>query len=351
MPVVDLGTVAKIAGVYLLLLSTAPASAQVAVDTCGQVVSDSGVLVADLDCVGVLGPYESAVTLRGGKRELDLAGFTVRGGRYAVECEGNCSVTSSAPGAAIADATLFGIYSCANLKLENVAISDNGSDGVRVGNRGRLANLSLSGNGGSGVSAGSLGTNCSGEPVGRAKAGALRLDGVSATNNGRHGVSVGGKVKLQDTIASFNASRGVFATQIAARDSTIEGNGAAGLDAGDHQLPGRKMIVRRCSVIDNAWYGIVEGDPYSVLKRFQVRDSEVTGNGWGGIVSKGTEVTPEVRNTKAIGNTLGPACSSGLCGDIATAREPRVDDDVQCDTSYVQGSGVPGTNWGICALD
>ena len=74
-----------------------PAAAQTTVVSCGQMVTGTGVLTADLDCSAFAGPSAVILSASG---SLDLAGFALHGPLVgeAVRCDGDCTITSSAAG-------------------------------------------------------------------------------------------------------------------------------------------------------------------------------------------------------------------------------------------------------------
>jgi hypothetical protein len=59
-----------------------------------------------------------------------------------------------------------------------------------------------------------------------------------------------------------------------------------------------------------------------------------------------------VKATMLSGNGLDATCGvTQACADVGSSTEPRLDASSVCGTSYVSGSGMPGSSWGICTLD
>jgi len=59
-----------------------------------------------------------------------------------------------------------------------------------------------------------------------------------------------------------------------------------------------------------------------------------------------------LKATAVGGNGILAACSGSIvCGDLLSCRPPRLKRDASCGTSHVTGTGVPGDDWDVCALD
>ena len=57
-------------------------------------------------------------------------------------------------------------------------------------------------------------------------------------------------------------------------------------------------------------------------------------------------------NTTATGNGTGDGCGmTRSCANLMTCRQPKLDSTSSCATSYVNGSGLPGSDWNVCAAD
>lgn len=157
---------------------------EVAVTTCGQIVPRKtlGYLTGDLDCTGydggdpaILHDTDVPVTL-GQKAKLDLRGFTLTGGgMYTVGCiniradrkrHGICEIFNGtltgatqysvlAGNAYVHDVTStgtgVGLYLLGKkVVVENVVVSDNFADGMRLGNA-TLRNVTVTNNAGNGL--------------------------------------------------------------------------------------------------------------------------------------------------------------------------------------------------------
>ena len=176
-----------------LALLTASAHAagplpEVAVTTCGQIVPKRtlGYLTGDLDCTGYDGGDPAIVTdtdvpvTLGYKAKLDLRGFTLKGGRYTVSCinirseskrHGVCEIFNGtitgawqasvlAGKAHVHDLTStgtgVGLYLLGKKVLvENVVVTDNFADGMRLGNA-TLRNATVTNNAGNGITGSKL---------------------------------------------------------------------------------------------------------------------------------------------------------------------------------------------------
>jgi len=193
------------------------------VTTCGQVVTGTGELQADLDC----STYEGvAVTVTRGA--LHLNGFTVTGNAARVGEPGDCSV-----GVVVA-------CDSSNCTIEGPGTVTGGA--VPTCNVGAVAffrkvlSVSSTGNAGSGVSH------------------AKRIDGSTITGNGRHGVEIGNvATTLRDSVVSGNGGRGiqgVGAKRAKLIGTTVSGNQGQGVFFGDAGK-GRAML-RGSDVSGNA---------------------------------------------------------------------------------------------------
>ncbi len=139
-----------------LALATAAWSAplpSVPVTSCGQVVprKTNGYLTADLDCTGYTGGlFGLAVELDKGST-LDLAGFTLTGGKHGVGCVtpcprggGICSSSCKIRNGTVQGADATGILAD-KVTLENVIVRDHGDRGID-GNRVTILGSTVTGN-------------------------------------------------------------------------------------------------------------------------------------------------------------------------------------------------------------
>ena len=184
----------------VMLLVAAAVRADVAITTCGTLVSpgDTGVLAGDLDCGGA-----SPGVILGRSTTLVLNGFSIRNAADpAVDCvDGACAVLGG-PASEISD--------CAG-------------DGIRAGSpaqpsrrRVTVSDLRIRGCDGSGIEA----------PMATVVATAVETSG-----NGAHGIHAR-KVRATDVLASANGLHGVVAMRkVLAAGITAEANGANGINA------------------------------------------------------------------------------------------------------------------------
>jgi hypothetical protein len=123
-------------------------------------------------------------------------------------------------------------------------------------------------------------------------------------------------------------------------DTTIERNGGAGVSGVQN------LRAARSSVSDNATHGI-SWDGSALVATLS--ETVVANNGRHGIEGASVRV---LRRSSLTGNGSDTACGvSTPCADVATVDRPLVDGTSACDVSYVSGSGLPGSSWGVCALD
>jgi hypothetical protein len=210
--------------VSALAAAASPVSAQT-VTACGQTVTGSGTLAADLDCTGYDG---YAVTVHGGT--FDMNGHSITGGITAIYCDRACEIDG--PGQVIGSTAIgvngfgtsvhmrqvdvsnnpLGIQCFKRCVLEGPATVSGNGEAIRGGNSVKLTDVTVSANQG-GVTA--------------------------ASGNGR-----GGDVLLINSTVSNNVYRGVTAVhRIRAFDSTITGNGEFGVSAGAYGACARRGSV------------------------------------------------------------------------------------------------------------
>lgn len=131
------------------------------------------------------------------------------------------------------------------------------------------------------------------------------------------------------TVSNSALGHGISAiaviAKIVARDVTVIGNAGSGLDSS------HLVRLKGGTVTGNGTYGVRAGP-------------SVLGGKEGKVVARGASIS---------GNGVAPECGDSVqCADVATAarKAPRLR-DTTCDTSYQLGSGVPGLDWDVCALD
>jgi hypothetical protein len=374
-----------------VVLAPQPGISATEVNTCGQVVSGSTYLAADLDCTGFSG---DAITLQGGT--LDLRGFALTGGvGDGVTCTRSCKITSDPAGGTITGASSYGVFGdiaggeIAHVRISNITVQFNG-DGVRAA----LGNITVtdsliadnSGLFGIGVSSASdknakvIRSTVTGHTLVGVSGGnnAVVVDSDVSSNPGQ-GVLAGEKAVVRGSTVSFNGQQGISAgpgfTTSGPKvvDSAVMGNGGAGIEGsgsgrmmvirsnvsgngGQGILQGlgtRPVIVRESTISGNALEGIRDESAHDTKI---LQNSTITGNGLHGIYSANTvatpdECTPLIRDSIVTGNGTDADCGvTETCADLAACAVPNLL-NVTCDTSYDTLSGFPGTSWGVCALD
>ena len=365
----------SIAAVLLVLSLPRATHAQTQVTTCGQAYTGLAYLVGDLDCSSSGEPF--AVRLQGGAT-LDLAGFTLTSSTAGVLCDDQCTVLSSVAGGAIEGAGGFhfgvnagrarilgveirgfqyGIYAF-GLRGEDILVEGN-ERGIECHVRRLLLRRAV-------VRDNSL----NGVIVdGGLSAVRAAISDSTITGNGTNGIVFGsalGKklVKIDGTEISGNGSSGIADFTVATvRDSVIDGNGAHGLDGFDARIAGSEITgnqqigvhtvratLASATVTMNGVGGI--GDPQSAPcdldQKVRTKDSTISLNGEWGIWS----CRPQLVASTLSGNGTAAGCGSSLaCADVASELAPALSDGATCQTSYVAASGIPGSNWGVCAAD
>jgi hypothetical protein len=180
----------------------------VPVTACGQVVTGSGVLVADLDCSG---EADEAVKLSG---RLALGGFTLTGHPAfdVVRCEvGQCSVA----GPGIVTGGLDGVRGDRGVRVEaGAVISGTAGDGVRSDGSAKVRDSMITANGGDGIRS-------------KARASVLRS---TVSGNAGDGVRADKSASVKDSTVTSNGGNGVDSELTAkAVRSSVTGNGFDGL--------------------------------------------------------------------------------------------------------------------------
>lgn len=276
---------------FLLVSALAMAARPVAAQTvtaCGDTVTGSGTLGADLDCTGYDG---YAVTVHGGT--FDMNGHSITGSITGIFCDKACQIVG--PGQVIGSTAIgvngfetsvrmrqvdvidnpLGVQCFRKCTLEGPATVSGSGEGIRGGSSVKLTNMTVSGNQGA-------------------------VTAASSVANGR-----GGDVVLINSTVSNNAYGGVTAVhRIKAIDSTVTNNGWFGLSAGSFGSCTRSGSV-------------------SLIR------TTVTGN-----------------------DTQAECGSTKVCADLVTCGGlPHVRSGSSCDHSYRNESGNPGETLHVCAAD
>lgn len=260
----------------LAILAAAPTNAIAAVEltTCGQVLTQSGYLTADLDCSG---HPDDAVTIENGEK-LDLRGFTLTGGdKSAIYCSTGCAVVSTveAPGM-VRGAAQYGIFSdTGRVSVTNLIVEGNGDDGISSGDysSGSLVatDITTRANGGRGMYAGkSLAAkrvrafdNAQGGIEGAER---VKIQDSEAVGNGAFGINGGanagyyaaccsGKLTVMRTIVRRNGNGVESGGSVRLSDSQVELNSLAGI-IHDGFYPSATLSVKSTDIVDNGGAGI-----------------------------------------------------------------------------------------------
>ncbi len=211
-------------GLGLLLLGgAARAGTPVPVTTCGQIVSGTGQLLADLDCSA---NADEAVKLSG---RLLLNGFTLIGNPAfdVVRCEvGRCGV--SGPGTITGGSD--GVRSDRGARVDaGAVIAGNAGDGVRTESTAKVMDSTVSGNGGDGVRSKSRAT----------------VQRSTVSGNGGDGVRTDSTASLKESTVTGNAGAGVDSDRTAkAKVSSVTANGLDG-------LKGLKVVLSNSTATGN----------------------------------------------------------------------------------------------------
>jgi hypothetical protein len=276
-------------GIVALSLGASAASAQTVVTTCGQEVSGDVVLAADLDCTGV----ELGLVINGGK--LAMNGHSISNANDEnVRCTKPCTIVG--PGL-ITGALWFGVNALeTSVHMQQVDVTNCHVGGVQAWKK-------------------------------------CVLDGPATISGNGVGVRGGKSVK--------------------ANNVTITGNQGPAIDVASIKPVGA-AVVKGCTITGN-------GSGISAQSRVKVTDSTITGNGVfgasaGGSLGGGSCVRPgslTLKGSIVTGNDTDPDCGTPkVCADVVTCiLPPRIKFGSTCDHSYVNESGNPGQDWGVCALD
>lgn len=351
------------------------------VNTCGQVVSGSAYLAADLDCTGFGG---AAVTIDGGS--LDLRGFTLSGGiGNGVTCTRSCKISSDPPGGTVTGASSYGVFGdfaggdSAHIRVSDVIVHLNGDGIDSAAGSATVVDSTVSDNFGAiGVGVSSFKTSklirsaVSGHPY----AGVTGVDKIIAVDSvvsGNPGLGLWGapRIIVRRSTVTLSGQDGIHGGAIKVVDSTVDSNGGPGVygidqvrvlgstvsnNSGDgifHEGGLKPVTVKESTISGNALSGIRDEGAENLRV---TQNSLVTGNGLHGIYATNTDAQPDncaqtVRDSVVTGNGTDPNCGvSETCADLAGCDVPNIL-NVTCDTSYDTLSGFPGTSWGVCSLD
>jgi hypothetical protein len=209
----------------LLLVGVAPeanGAGGFPITSCGQMVSTSAFLTADLTC-----PGSDGVLVAGSGITIDLKGFTLRGDRSS----GHLGIDDSAgfDAVTIKNGVVRNFYvgvdaenGADNLSVSNLLVSGNLTDGVHIdGFADSVKASNSSANGEYGIIL--LGSN-------------MTIQLSSAVGNVATGILVAGgdSAKIQSATAAGNSGGGISVSGASARikSSTSVGNGANGIEVG-----------------------------------------------------------------------------------------------------------------------
>jgi hypothetical protein len=289
-----------------------PASAQVDVTTCAQVVPPAqvGTLLATLDCSATT---DVGVVLEAGAT-LNLNGFDVIGnpsapmGTHGIVCHGRCTVLG--PG----------------------AVRGFAGDGMFVAEAVRIFDATIRNNALRGV-----------EGDGFVR---MMVQGAVFAHNGGESLYTGGGVHVGDTLFDSNGA-GISALGVTARDSTFTRNGI-GINA-----VGRARITR-CMFSGNGtgvqvYKGLISDSVFQengtgiTLRTVIVHRSTITDNLFDGI----DVVSAKVKDSTVTGNGAGCTDPRFPCADIDTREQPKVA-NTTCERSLAWQTHSP---WGVCSLD
>ena len=227
------------------------------------------------------------VTLHGGK--LSLGGHTLTGGTIGVYCDGNCKIEGpgTITGSALIGIIAFGVP----LKLTQVDVTNHAQMGIECWEScGILGPATISGNG--------TGIRSGGTTRLRSVTLTGNQTGILAANNGARA-----RALLFDSTVSANEVGVVADLLVKSTNTAVTGNSRIGISAGAAGCPRRAHA--------------------------------------------------SLKGGTATGNGTDPGCGTTLaCADVATCGSaPHLAGGATCDHSYANGSGIPGTDWDVCALD
>jgi len=364
------------AAAVLLVASTS--AAQVVVDTCGQELNDDGILMADLDCSAAADPIIHFVK----SGTLQLNGFTlsgsVEGEVHRIEIVGPGTITGPGPGVAAYGTFLHG----GQATVVGANISGNESFGVRATGLGgrahaRVHDSIVSNNGATGVSVNTEilcpaltcysqakltveRSTISGNSGDGVRASHIRIKDSSVTFNGDRGVTVDDgvtrKVRVSGSNIDDNTDEGIFmlswqSAKLIVSDSSISRNAVGLLDGGQYRVG---IKLKRCTIDDNGigiWVSGGSNNPEE-RKRLNLKDTTVLRSATSGVLATTDTTSINLSRSTVSDSATAPGCgATEACADLETVTVPAVRAGSICGTSLVEGSGIPGTSWGVCALD
>jgi Right handed beta helix region len=184
--------------------------------------------------------------------------------------------------------------------------------------------------------------------------GRLDLNGFTITGGNGIGVLLLGRSRIEgpgritgsfeENVAQWNDSTVTKIRNVTISNS-ITGSGVRA------PFEDSKVIVRDATITGNARHGI------ETSRLVRVRGGTIANNGLDGVIVEPTSCRTRprlvIRGAVVTGNGLAPECGTLLqCADVAAGcpKPPRLR-ETTCDHSYVLGSGIPGMDWGLCALD
>ncbi len=215
----------------------------------------------------VIGNGLDMVEITADNVDLDLNGFTIERCRATGpihNCLGSVRTGvyfSSGKGGAVRNGTiarmgLNGVFASTEVRLENLALIENGNHGAWIGSNGVVesviahenGNVGITGNFGANVRDSSATENAN---AGMSFTSATRIHACTSRDNGSHGFSMGERGLLTDSVSTGNGGNGVSA----GRYSLISGSNASANDLdGVHSLLG--LVTVNSSVMsDNARAG------------------------------------------------------------------------------------------------
>ena len=178
-------------------------------------------------------------------------------------------------------------------------------------------------------------------------------------SNGASGIvladsSVNLKLKLINSSLDDNAENGVVTdgfmnARMIAVDSSISGNDI-GITDSNTQKP--RIRLKRSNVDGNRIGVSLFSSRILHSTKMNLRDSTIAGSAENGIYANSIDDVTTLSRSSVVGSGFSVECGvSTSCADLNTASLPEVKSASACDTSHVNGSGIPGQSWGVCTLD
>jgi hypothetical protein len=177
----------------------------------------------------------------------------------------------------------------------------------------------------------------------------LQVKNVTITNNGQHGIQSAGTCKVTGPmVISGNLGGGIrAAAKLTVRNVSIINNSYEAINAANGA--GSSSVDLREVVVTGNDFGV------SAQSRAKIRYTTISNNARGGL-SVGSYQCPSKTAVGIKGSTISNNANDASCGvtracaDIDTCTPPRVG-YTTCDHSHDLDSGVPGTDWDVCASD